>query len=178
MKLNKEEIKLFPFKHATKGTQIFLAWWNTKTIREQKLLSIAIAFAGCVLVYQILFAPAWQGREKLQQSLLVLKQQATQMHALSQEAMTLSDRTLTPAAVSRDNLESSLIRKNMKPQQLSIAGEQVRLQWIAVSFANLFEWLEEARQTQGLMVLEAEIVALAQTGKVRASVTLSQLKNE
>ncbi len=154
-------------------------FWMERQARERSLLMAAGAVIVLGMVYAFLLEPAISGRQQLEKSLPALRQQAAEMQVLSRQAATLASiNAQPPATVTRESIESSLVRRGLKPQSVALTGDLVRLQMAPVSFAGLLEWLEEMRQTARLSVVEATIVAQAQADMVNVTLTLKQPKTE
>lgn len=79
--------------------------------------------------------------------------------------------------VSRESIETSLARRSIKAQNLSVNDDVVRFQISTVAYANLMEWLLEAQKSTRLTVEEAKLAALPESGQVSVTITLKQQKN-
>lgn len=156
------------------------AYWNARNARERMLLSVAMIVIALGLVYSLLIEPALAGRERLSKNLPVLRQQVAELQVLSKEASNLAAKgTVETAPISRDSIESGLVRKGMKPQNVAVTGDDVvRVQLAAVPFAGVVEWLDEMQRTAALSTIEANVVALPEAGQVNATLTLRQFKSE
>jgi general secretion pathway protein M len=162
-----------------RSTQSLSEFWSARNARERVMLAAAAVVVLFGLVYWVLINPALSGRERLRASLPAMRQQVAQLQALSKEASSLSA-TAPPSVptMTRENLEASLARKGLKAQNISVTGENARLQMPSVSFASLLDWMDDAQKTALLSVVDANIVALGQPGIVNATLTLRQRKNE
>ena len=78
------------------------------------------------------------------------------------------------APVSRELIESTLARRNIKTQSLSVSNEIVRFQVNVVAYSNMMEWLLEMQRAARLTVEEIRITALTEPGQVSVVVTLKQ----
>lgn len=160
----------------------FLSFWEARNRRERSVLLIASGLVLGLLVWLWLIDPALQGRAQLKKALPAMQAQLAQLQALTKQAAALpaanADTTNATAAqaapLSRSMLESSLARKNIKPQTLEVNGELVRLKLSDVSFAALIAWLADMQATAQLAVNEANVVALEQSDRVDASLSLRQ----
>lgn len=159
--------------------QSFSEFWAARDAREHAMLATATVVASLGLIYVLLIAPALTGREQLGKNMLVLRQQAAQLQALSKEAAAISASS-APAmtAMSRENIEAALARKSLKPQSVALTGNLAKVQLAAVSFAATLGWLDDMQKTAGLSVVDANIVALAQADTVDVTLTLRQQRNE
>ena len=57
-------------------------------------------------------------------------------------------------------------------------GDYAKVEIAPVSFAGTLSWLDDMQKTALLYVVDAEIVALAQTDMVDATLTLRQARND
>lgn len=161
-------------------TKPLSAFWIGRNSRERKLLAAAMIVIGLGLIYLLLIDPALTGRKQLTKSLPVLRQQVAELQAMSKEVSGLSTGgTASVEPVSREGVETSLTRKGLKPQSVTlIAGENVRVQLAAVPFAGIIDWLGEMQRTALLSVTEANVTALPEPGQVNATLLLRQRKND
>lgn len=155
-------------------------FWNARTERERKQMALALAVAVLGLLYMLLIEPAYLGREQLKKSLPVLRQQATEIQALSTQAAALARETPPPPPeMTRESIEAALSRAGLKPQNVAIAGtDQAKVQLSSVSFASMVTWLDEMQKTARVTVSEASITAQDQADTVDATLTLRQQKSE
>jgi general secretion pathway protein M len=155
-----------------------LAFWQERKPRERATLLIGAAVVLVALFYALVIAPAIEARQELEKSLPSLRQQATELQALSQEAVQFgSTGAAPPPAPTRETIESSLRSKGLKAQSIVTEGGLVRMQLTAVSFAALLEWLNEAQKIMRLAVVDANIVAQPSPDVVNATLTLRQHKS-
>ncbi len=154
-------------------------FWAAREARERAMLVVAVVVIAFGLIYALLIDPALAGRNQLSKNLPVLRQQAAQLQALAKEAAALSGKSVAPVAVmSRESIEAALLRKGLKPQNVTLAGGVAKVQLAAVSFSGTLNWLDEMQKTAQLSVSDANIVALAQPGMVDVTLTLRQHRNE
>lgn len=154
-------------------------FWVARNAREQTMLSLAASVITLGFLYALLIHPALTGRTQLAAKLPGLHQQMAELQVLSQQATALSANTTTPmATLTQESLEASLTRKGLKSQSVVLTGNFVKLQFAAVSFAGLLDWLDEMQKTARFSVMEANINGLAQVDRVSATLTLQQQKNE
>ncbi|MBC7499024.1 MAG: type II secretion system protein M [Herminiimonas sp.] len=160
-------------------TESVSTFWMERNARERSMLTAAAAVVMFGLVYAFLLGPAIDSRNQLEKSLPPLRQQSAEMQALSRQAATLATTAAQPpATVSRESIDSSLARRGLKAQSVSLTDEALRVQLAPVSFAGLVDWLEEMRTTARMTVVEASFTAQAQTDMVNATLTLRQPKAE
>jgi len=159
--------------------QSFSKFWSMRDVRERKVFIAASLLLLLTLIYALLIAPALNGREQLNRSLPLLRQQVAQLQELSKKAAELSGKPLqTVADISRKEIETTLARNNLKSQTLHLNGDYVTLRLASVSFASTLSWLEDMQVSTQLFVVETKIIALAQPDKVDVTMTLRQTKNE
>lgn len=153
------------------------SFWDVRNPRERSVLLIAGALVMLLVIWLWLIDPALQGRAQIKKTLPAMQAQLAQLQALTKQAAALpaSEATATSSApLSRSMLESSLARKGLKPQTLEVNGEFVRLKLSGVSFAALIGWLADMHANAQLAVNEANVVALEQSDRVDASLSLRQ----
>ena len=158
----------------------FVSFWDARNPRERSVLLIAGALVLLLMIWLWLIDPALQGRAQLKKTLPAMQTQLAQLQMLTKKAAALtalsaSEATATSSApLSRSLLESSLVRKGLKPETLEVNGEFVRLKLSGASFAALIGWLTDMQVNAQLAVNEANVVALEQGGRVDASLSLRQ----
>jgi len=153
--------------------QSFSEFWAARDARERAMLIVAALAVSFGLTYILLIDPALAGRNQLNKNLPVLRQQVAQMQSLSREAAALSVKTAAPLiAMSRENIEAALARNGLKPQSVMLAGDIVKVQLSAVSFAGTLNWLDDMQKTALLSVVDANIVVTDQPDTVNATFTL------
>jgi general secretion pathway protein M len=158
---------------------IFSEFWAARDARERSLLAVAALVVTFVLAYAVLINPALSGREQLNKSLPVLRQQVAQMRALSDQAAALSTKPVAPPMpMSRENIEAALARNGLKAQSVMMSGDFAKVQLTAVSFANTLYWLDDMQKTAKLSATDANIVALSQPDMINATFTLHQPAHE
>lgn len=163
----------------SQSRQSFAEFWAARNARERMMLAAAAAVATLGLVYAVMIDPALTGRERLRNDLPALRQQVAQLQALSKEVSALSENTApSTTAITRENIEAGLARKGLKPQSVVLTGNHAKVQLTAVSFSALLAWLDDIQKSALLSVVEANIVALAQTDMVDVTLTLRQPGNE
>jgi general secretion pathway protein M len=161
-------------------TQPLSAFWSARNARERMLLLAAMIVIVLGLVYVLLIDPALTGRAQLSKNLPVLRQQVAELQVMSKEASGLSAKGATSVApLSKESLEAGLLRTGLKPQNVTLTGDDiVRVQLASVPFAGVIAWLDEMQRTASLSPVEANVVALPEAGQVNATLTLRQQKSE
>jgi len=150
-------------------------FWEVRTPREKTLLMWDGLALGLALVYLVLWAPAYEGRARLRESLPVMQRQLATMTAQANDA-----RSLAPAAEGvmptggalRDALAKSLADNGMQPTQIQVIGAAVQIQLKNASFPNWTMWLDDARKQFKVQVSEAHVTALKPDGQVDLTASL------
>jgi len=154
-------------------------WWLARTQQERQFLTAGAAVVLLALVYSICIGPALDGREQLQKSLPLLRQDAAEMQALARQAGELAKQPkVEVATMNRDSLSATLAAHGLAAQSLSVTGEYAKLQFKGAQFASLVNWLDALRRENRITVQEANIVAppgpQPPPGQVDATLTLHQ----
>ena len=165
--------------HVNGLKQSLSTFWSERNRRERSMLLAAIAVVVLGAVYALLIDPALSGRTDLEKKLPTLRQQAAEVQALSREAATLSGKSAPSVpAMTRESLETSLAKKGLKAQNVSVSGELAKVQLNAASFSGMVEWLADMQKTARMSVVDANVEAQAQPDMVNASLTLRQQRSE
>jgi general secretion pathway protein M len=175
-----QEWKMSVAASMNRTAQTFSQFWNARNPRERSMLAAAVAVIILGLFYVLLIDPALSGRERLSASLPAMRQQAAQLQALSREAASLpAAADAAPSTpMTKESIDAALTRKGMKAQNVGLTGDVARIQLSSVSFAGLLDWIDDMQKSAGALVVDANIVALAQPDMVNATVTLRQRKTE
>jgi general secretion pathway protein M len=154
-------------------------YWLARTGQERQFLTAGGVVVLLALIYAILVGPALDGRERLQKSLPLLRQNAAEMQSLARQAGELANQPkLEVVPMNRDSLNASLAARGLIPQSLSVTGEYAKLQFKGVPFPALVNWLDTVRRENRIAVQEASVlappVAAPQNGQVDVTLTLHQ----
>jgi general secretion pathway protein M len=144
-------------------------FWEARTPREKTLLMWGGLALALVVVYLVLWAPAYEGRARLRASLPAMQRQLATMTAQANEARALAGNadSVTPTGGAlRDALAKSLADAGMQPTQVQVIGAAVQFQLKNASFPNWTMWLDEARKQFKVQVNDAHITALQPDGQV------------
>ena len=163
-----------------RAVQSLSDFWQARNPRERAILALALAIIVLSILYLILIEPALKARDQLSRQVPQLRQQVAQMQSLAKEAANLPAPSApqTPSPLSQESVAASLASHGLKPQNLNVSADTVRLQLSNASFSSLMSWLGTARSTAMLEVAEANIVAQSQPGTVNATLTLRQQRGE
>jgi general secretion pathway protein M len=159
--------------------QSFFRFWSARNKREQNMLIAATAVVVLGLIYALLIDPALSGRADLEKKLPAWRQQAAEVQSLAKEAAGLGGTaSAVPPPVTKESLESSLSRKGLKVQNVSVTSDLARVQLNGVSFAGVVDWLDDMQKTARLSVVEASLVAQDKPDTVNATLSLRQQRGE
>ncbi|SAL14989.1 general secretory pathway protein M [Caballeronia cordobensis] len=150
-------------------------FWEVRTPREKTLLMWGGIALGIALVYLLLWAPAYEGRARLRQSLPAMQRQLATMNAQANEARSLAPATegvMPTGGALRDALAKSLADNGMQPTQIQVIGAAVQIQLKNASFPNWTMWLDDARKQFKVQVSDARVTALKQDGQVDLTASL------
>lgn len=152
--------------------------WDKREPRERRILMVVGLLVLLSAVYLMGIAPAQSHIRSLQQATPQLKQQAAMMTAMAEQYSFVS-KALHDAVppITRETIESTLARRNIKTQSLIVSGDVVRFQVNAVAYSSMMEWLLEMQKAARLTVDEAKLVALTDPGQVSIVLTLRQQKS-
>ncbi|MBI1835507.1 MAG: type II secretion system protein M [Burkholderiales bacterium] len=152
--------------------------WDKREPRERRILMVVGLLVLLSAVYLMGIAPAQSHIRSLQQATPQLKQQAAMMTAMAEQYGFVS-KALHDAVppITRETIESTLARRNIKTQSLIVSGDVVRFQVNAVAYSSMMEWLLEMQKAARLTVDEAKLVALTDPGQVSIVLTLRQQKS-
>lgn len=150
-------------------------FWEVRTPREKTLLMWGGIVLGIALVYLVLWAPAYEGRARLRQTLPAMQRQLATMNAQANEARSLepaAEGVMPTGGALRDALAKSLADNGMQPTQIQVIGTAVQIQLKNASFPNWTMWLDDARKQFKVQVSEARVTALKQDGQVDLTASL------
>src|SRR5206468_7430618 len=124
-------------------------------------------------------SPAQTGLARYRRSLPELRQQVAQLQGLAQEATSLPQGEVAPPPpLSREAVETSLARRGLKAQSVTIAGDTARLQLKDVSFTSVLDWIADSRSSAQINVAEASLSAGSQPDIVSGSIALRQQRGQ
>ncbi len=147
------------------------ARWAAMPARERRLVGLAGAVLGAVLVWSLAIAPAWRTLQSAPARLDAQQQQAQQMQRLAGEAAAL--RAVAPVPL--DQAQAALTAATARlgpPGKLSLQGERALLTLKGVDGAALAAWLAEVRAGARARVVEATLT-MSGPGVYDGSLTLA-----
>ncbi|WP_250466230.1 type II secretion system protein M [Caballeronia sp. GAFFF2] len=150
-------------------------FWEARTAREKALLFWGGLVLGLALVYLVLWAPAFEGRGRLRDTLPAMQRHLATMTAQANEARSLagnSDSVTPTGGALRDALTKSLADSGMQATQVQVIGAAVQIQLKNTSFPNWTLWLDDARKQFKVQVSEAHVTALQPDGQVDLTASL------
>ncbi|MEW6342574.1 MAG: type II secretion system protein M [Pseudomonadota bacterium] len=150
-------------------------WFEARAPREKRLLVAGVALLIVVLLYSVLWAPAWDGCSHIRASLPRLQDEVAQVQMQLDEARSLKgDAAIrAPEGVAlRDALSASLSQAGVPAPQITVLGKGVQVEVKNVPFGVLMVWLDEVRRTEHVRVVSAHAKGEMQPGHASVSVTL------
>ncbi|MEA5097977.1 MAG: type II secretion system protein GspM [Burkholderiaceae bacterium] len=154
------------------------AYWEARSTRERLILAAGATVVILGILYPLLIDSALSGRERMEQRLPQLRQQAALMQGMAREVTALSGKAAPAATLTKQDIEATLAGKALRAQSVAVASDTVRLQLSSASYPALLGWLEQMQKSSQLTVIEAKVVALEQPGMVDVTLTLRQPKGE
>lgn len=152
-------------------------FWQARNDRERRILVTGAVLLLLIFSWLLLIDPALEARSRLRQEIPELRNQLSQMRALSVDMSKLPARTATaPVALSRAAIERTLNDKGLKAQNLSISEDKVTASFSDVSFAALTEWLQQRQSSSQLAVSDATVSARDRLGRVDARLTMQKAR--
>lgn len=149
--------------------------WNKRELRERRILLAVGLLIVASAVYLIGVQPAMSNIKNLREFTPKVKQQAASMNMMAEQYAQLSkSMTDLVPVMTRESIEASLTRRNIKTQSLTVANDVVRFQVNVVAYANLMEWMLEMQRAARLTVDDIKLTALAEPGQVSVVVSLRQ----
>jgi general secretion pathway protein M len=154
--------------------QQITAAWQSRTLRERRVLLTGAALLLALLCWWWLIDPAISARKKIQQQLPLLRAQTAQMEALAKETSALAAAVPAAQSLSRQELERLLVESGLKAQQITVTDSTVTLSLSDASFSALTEWLQKMQREQRLFVTEATVTARERLDRVDATLFLQR----
>jgi general secretion pathway protein M len=154
---------------------IWSEFWDGRTQREKTLLMWGGLALGIAIVYLVLWAPAYEGRARLRDTLPAMQRQLAQMTAQANEARSLAgtaEGVAPTGAALKEAISKSLADNNMPPVQVQVIGAAVQVQLKNASFPMWTMWLDDVRKQLKVQVSEAHIQALKPDGQVDLTASL------
>jgi general secretion pathway protein M len=150
-------------------------WFEAREPREKRLLAGGGALLAAVLLYSVLWAPAWDGCSRIKARLPLLQEEVAQVQMQLDEARSLKGDVAIrrPEGLAlRDALSTSLSQAGVAAPQITVQGKGVQVEVKNVPFGVWMVWLDEVRRTEHVRVVSAHATGEAQPGHASVSVTV------
>jgi general secretion pathway protein M len=150
-------------------------WFEARVPREKQLLIVGGTLVVLALIYNVLWAPAWDGCAQIKANLPLLEAQLAEVQMQVDEAHRLKGMAAirAPAGVAlRDALSTSLTQAGIPQPQFTSLGKGVQVDAKNVPFGTWMTWLDEVRRTDHVRVVNAHATREAQEGFATVSATL------
>lgn len=161
-------------KRALGQYQRIAAAWQSRTLRERRVMLVGAGLLAVLLIWWWLIDPALSTRKKMQQQLPELRAQSEQVRALAKKISELPATVSAAQPLSRPELERLLAEAGLKAQQITVADNTVTLNFSNASFSALIEWLQKVQREQQLFVTEATVTARERLDRVDATLSLQR----
>lgn len=151
------------------------AFWSERSAREKTLLTAGAALLCLLVLYSVLWAPAYAAHARLREQLPTMQRQLAQMSAQANEARGLASNAQSAApsgSALRDALGTSLLQHGITQANVSNVGDGVQVSLKNAAFGAWIGWLDAARKQYKIQVVETHITALKEVGQVDLSATL------
>ncbi|KLU24865.1 hypothetical protein EOS_17865 [Caballeronia mineralivorans PML1(12)] len=165
--------------HAIKAA--LTEWFEARAPREKKLLAGGGALVIAALVYNVLWAPAYDGRAKIAANLPQLEVQLAEVQVQADEARALKAvaAVRAPAGVAlRDTLATSLSQAGIAQAQLAVLGKGVQVDVKNAPFGAWMSWLDQVRREDHVRVVNAQVTGEEKLGLATVSVTLEPASDQ
>lgn len=161
-------------KRASGQYQRIAAAWQSRTLRERRVMLVGAGLLAVLLIWWWLIDPALSTRKKMQQQLPELRAQSEQVRSLAKKITEMPATVSAAQPLSRPELERLLGEAGLKAQQITVADNTVTLNFSDASFSALIEWLQKVQREQQLFVTEATVTARERLDRVDAMLSLQR----
>ena len=136
--------------------------WYALSLRDRRMLGLAVAFLVLVFAWLVAFEPAWKGRQQLVRELPALRADLAQMDQLAAEARmasTSTRQTNESAAQLRGRIEETLADAGLSASlaQIEVNGEMIEARFRQADFEKWLYWLDAAVRETRLRVVDLSI---------------------
>jgi len=156
--------------------QVLLPLWRERSLRERAVLAALAALVLALLGYALLWQPAMDNVERLQQELPLMRSEWARMQAMAAELAASRSRTATVVPAGADlqaALQQSLQEMGLSAQKLTARPDgRITLEWHDAPFSRMADWLDQARQKWRVRVVEGHVERTAHPGDVNARLVL------
>ena len=150
----------------------FNAFWQQCSARERQMLRLGAGVCLLLLLFLVFFNPALNARSQLNRTLPVLRMQAAQLQGLAAQMAQLGKAQNPAMPLTRENINTVLLRHNLKANNVVLSGDQLKLSLDKVSFAAVVNLQDELQRSAHLVVEEAHVEALDAPDMVNATLSL------
>ena len=150
-------------------------WFEARAPREKLLIGVGGALLMAALIYNVLWAPAWDDRATMSADLPELEAQLADVQLQADEARRLKGAAAirAPSGIAlRDALAASLAQAGIPEPQLTMLGKGVQVDAKNAPFGAWMTWLNDVREADHLRVVDAHAAGDVQPGRATVSVTL------
>lgn len=134
--------------------------WQARSMRERRLLLLAAALLALALLWSWALAPALQTWRNAPQRQAELDRQSRQMLQWQAQARQLHNPSRLTRAQAQAQLQASSAALLGAGAQLSLQGDQLRVQLQAASADGLARWLAQAREQAQALPQSAQLEQL------------------
>ena len=156
--------------------QVLLPLWRERSLRERAVLAALAALVLALLGYALLWQPAMDNVERLQQELPLMRSEWARMQAMAAELAASRSRTATVVPTGADlqaALQQSLQEMGLSAQKLTARPDgRITLEWHDAPFSRMADWLDQARQKWRVRVVEGHVERTLHPGDVNARLVL------
>jgi len=156
------------------------AWLAARTSREKLILGAALVLLLVLLIYNVLWAPAYDGRMRIEASLPQLELQLAEIRQQADEVSRLRAAAAIHApsgAGLRDALAASLTEAGLMHAQVTLHGSNVQIDAKNVPFDLWITWLAEIRRDFHVRVLQAHVIADGAPGQTSITATVQSVSD-
>jgi len=150
-------------------------WFDGRAPRERWLLAAGSGVMLAAFVYSVLWAPAFEGRERIAVRLPALERDVADARMQLEEARRLraAAAVRAPAGTAlRAALAASLEQAGIAHAQVGMAGRGIQIEAKDVPFGVWMAWLDAVRREDQVRVVNAHASAAAKSGLASVSATL------
>ncbi len=151
------------------------AWYQSREPREQRVLQVLAVLVALLLVWMLIWQPAWSTRAaqknqwlaqaRMQQWMAANEPQIRQAQRSGNRGASVQGDWIS--ALTRSAATASVTLKGFNPE----GEDSVRIQLENQSFAATFSWLQSLAE-QGVQVASAEFMPGTGTGRINLRATL------
>ena len=149
----------------------FLAFWQSRDPREQKILAAGAFLLVFALLYAYLWLPMSQQRERLRQQLPVMNGQLAQMKTQAREITQLKASAAAPQhGPVAEILNQSAVPAGIKgelTQVTPIAADRAQVTLNSIAFDRWLGWVKILQTQYALRIESTQVAAATEPGMVK-----------